>query len=146
MTELVSETMQLAQQGYSEFIETVISTLGEDPHQLEIEAPQKAWRFRYGTADVFVYLTGETEDSALLVWSPVITLPVKDDVGLMRFLLEKNWWSDTMEASFCIREDKVVLSTSRTLTDLNPGEVSRAITIVASLADEYDEILIEKFN
>lgn len=131
---------------FVEIIETVISTMSEDAAQLEIEAPQKAWRFHYGTAQVFVYLTGQTADDALLVWSPVIDLPVKDETGLMRFLLEKNWWTDTMEASFCVREGKVLLTTSRTLTDLDPGEVSRAITVVASLADEYDEILVEKFN
>jgi len=139
-------TEEIPQSSFTEIIETVITTLSEDPHQLEIEAPQKAWRFHYGTAEVSVYLTGQTVDDALIVWSPVLALPVRDEVGLMRYLLEKNWWSETMEANFCLRDNQVILTTSRTLTDLDPGEVSRAITIVASLADEYDEILVEKFN
>jgi len=143
----MAETMdELTQASFSEIIETVISTLSEDAHQLEIAAPQKAWRFHYGTAQVYVYLTGQDEEDTLLVWSPVIDLPVRDEAGMYKFLLEKNWWNDTMEACFCLRDNQVVLVISRTLTDLDPGEVSRAITIVATLADEYDELLADKFN
>jgi len=150
MTE-VTETIagypaEIPESSFVEIIETVISTLSDDPHQLEIAAPQKAWRFHYGTVEVFVYLTGLTFDDTLIVWSPVIILPVKDEIGLMRFLLTKNGTSATMEASFCIQEGQVILNFTRTLTDLNASEVARAITLVASIADEYDEILMEKFN
>ncbi|WP_218082192.1 YbjN domain-containing protein [Anthocerotibacter panamensis] len=148
MTETVSELypVDLPPQSCTEIIETVITTLSDDAHQLEIDAPQKAFRFHYGTVEVYVYLTGQTSEDALLVWAPVIKLPVRDEAGLMRYLLEKNWWTDTMEAAFCLRDDQIILTTSRTLADLDPGEVSRSITVVASLADEYDELLMEKFN
>ena len=138
--------VEIPQQSFTEIIETVITTLSNDATQLEIAAPQKAWRFHYGTVEVYVYLTGITSEDTLIVWSPVITLPVKDEVGLMRFLLSQNGTNATMESAFCIQEGRVNLSITRTLTDLNPSEISRAITIVASIADEFDELLLEKFN
>ncbi len=131
---------------YVETVEAIISTLGENPQRdTKIQLPQHVWKFRYGTVDVFVYLTGESAADTLIVWSPVLALPAKDEAGLDKFLLEKNWL-DTLEARFALKGDQVVLTCSRTLQDLDPGEVSRAITIVATLADEYDELLIEKFK
>jgi Putative bacterial sensory transduction regulator len=131
---------------YVETVEAIISTLGENPQRdTKIQLPQHVWKFRYGTVDVFVYLTGESAADTLIVWSPVLALPAKDEAGLNKFLLEKNWL-DTLEARFALKGDQVVLTCSRTLQDLDPGEVSRAITIVATLADEYDEMLIEKFK
>jgi Putative bacterial sensory transduction regulator len=131
---------------YVETVEAIISTLGENPQRdTKIQLPQHVWKFRYGTVDVFVYLTGESAADTLIVWSPVLALPAKDEAGLNKFLLEKNWL-DTLEARFALKGDQVVLTCSRTLQDLDPGEVSRAITIVATLADEYDELLIEKFK
>ena len=131
---------------YVETVEAIISTLGENPQRdTKIQLPQHGWKFRYGTVDVFVYLTGESAADTLIVWSPVLALPAKDEAGLNKFLLEKNWL-DTLEARFALKGDQVVLTCSRTLQDLDPGEVSRAITIVATLADEYDEMLIEKFK
>jgi Putative bacterial sensory transduction regulator len=131
---------------YVETVEAIISTLGENPQRdTKIQLPQHVWKFRYGTVDVFVYLTGESAEDTLMVWSPVLALPAKDEAGLNKFLLEKNWL-DTLEARFAIKGEQVVLTCSRTLQDLDPGEVSRAITIVATLADDYDEVLIEKFK
>jgi hypothetical protein len=62
----------------------------------------------------------------------------------MQKLLEKNW-SETLEARFCIWNNQVVLNHHRTLEGLSAGEISRAITLVASLADEYDEQLQAEF-
>jgi Putative bacterial sensory transduction regulator len=138
--------VEIPPSSFVEIIETVITTLSQDATQLEIEAPQKAWRFHYGTVEVFIYLTGLSSDDTIIIWSPVIELPVKDETALMRYLLNKNGTNVMMEASFCIQDGRVLVNVSRTLTDLNPSEISRAITVVASIADEYDEILIEKFN
>jgi len=40
----------------------------------------------------------------------------------------------------------VVVVTNRSIADLSPGELSRAITIVATIADESDEPLIAEFG
>lgn len=62
----------------------------------------------------------------------------------MRLLLEMNW-DGTFETNFGIFNNQIVLSTQRTVDDLSASEISRAITLVASLADEYDEELQSKY-
>ncbi|MFM5892148.1 MAG: YbjN domain-containing protein, partial [Dolichospermum sp.] len=42
-------------------------------------------------------------------------------------------------------DNQVVVISTRTLAELSPGEVSRIITIVASIADDHDEYLQSEF-
>lgn len=131
---------------YAEMISTVVSSLKEDAaYESSGEGQGHTWKFDYGTVHVFVHLSGETAEDTLAVWSPVLTLPAKDEAKLCRMLLEKSW-IDTLEARFSIWNDQVVLNHFRTLEGITPAEISRAITIVATLADEYDEPLIEEFG
>lgn len=131
---------------YPQEIETVISSLAQDQKAMVGHSDDAyAWKFKYGSVEVFVQLTGETEEDLLTVWSPVLKLPATDEPGLMRHLLQMNWGS-TFESRFAIVEDQVVVLSSRTVADLNPGEISRSITIVATIADDNDEDLQEKFG
>lgn len=126
-------------------IELVIASLAEDQKAMvgHSEAGH-VWKFEYGSVQVFVQLTGTTEEDTLTVWSPVLKLPAKNEAELMRRLLEMNW-SNTLEARFGIANNEVVVVTSRSLADLSAGELSRAITIVATLADDNDEALQAEF-
>lgn len=127
-------------------IETVISSLASDNTAMVNHSENgHLWRFKYGTVEVFVQLTGLAEEDALTVWSAVLKLPAKDELKLMRQLLERNW-SNTLEARFGIVNDEIVVVTTRSLADLSPGEISRAITIVATIADESDEPLQAEFG
>ena len=131
---------------YIEEIETVIASMAEE--QKVMVAQNEAghlWKFKYGTVDVYVRLTGETDDDTLTVWSYVLKLPAKNEPELMRRLLEMNWLS-TMESHFAIVDNQIVVVATRTVAELSPGEISRAITIVANLADENDEPLAEEFG
>ncbi|NJK28430.1 MAG: YbjN domain-containing protein [Coleofasciculaceae cyanobacterium SM2_3_26] len=131
---------------YLEEIETVIYSLAVDQKvMVGSSGDDRGWKFQYGTVEVYVQLTGLTEEDTLTVWSPVLPLPAKKEAELTRKLLELNW-SSTLEARFAIVEDKVVVVASRTVADLNPGEISRSITIVATLADDMDEPLIEEYG
>ena len=103
------------------------------------------WKFNYGSVEVFVQLTGESDEDSLTIWSPVLKLPAKDEAGLMRKLLEMNW-TDTFEASFAIVDNQVVVQAQRTVAELSPGEISRAITLVATIADDNDETLQTQFG
>lgn len=127
-------------------IELVISSLAEDQKAMvgQSEAGH-VWKFEYGSVQVFVQLTGSTEDDTLTVWSPVLKLPAKNEGELMRRLLEMNW-SSTLEARFGIFNNEVVIVTSRSIADLSAGELSRSITIVATLADDNDEALKTEFG
>ncbi|GBF82902.1 YbjN domain-containing protein [Aphanothece sacrum] len=131
---------------HQEVIETVIGSLQQnDTAMVQHDEQGYVWKFHYGSVETFVQLTGETDEDLLTVWAPVLQLPAKDQLGLMRKLLEMNW-GETFETCFGIMQDKVVVLTQRTVADLSPGEISRAITLVATIADDNDEILKETFG
>jgi hypothetical protein len=134
------------QSSHQEVIETVISSLDqEDTAMVNHSDEGILWKFQYGSVEVFVQLTGETEDDLLKVWASVLQLPAKDETKLMRKLLEMNW-AGTFETCFSIVENRVVVSAQRTLTDLYPSEISRVITLVATIADDNDEALQAEFG
>ena len=131
---------------YREVIETVISSLEENESAMVLHTEESyLWKFQYGSVEVFVQLTGESHNDLLTVWSPVLNLPAKDEPKLMRKLLEMNW-SGTFEACFGIFDDRVVVLFQRAVAELSPGEISRAITLVATIADENDEALQGEFG
>jgi len=127
-------------------IETVIASLDQYNNALVNHSDQGyIWKFKYGSVDVLVQLTGLTDDDTFTVWSPVLQLPAQDEARLMRKLLEMNW-SATFEACFGIFNNQVVALSTRSVADLSPGEISRTITVVATIADENDEVLQQEFS
>ncbi|MEO0455511.1 MAG: YbjN domain-containing protein [Cyanobacteria bacterium P01_A01_bin.114] len=134
------------QSGPIEIIETVIASLDQDGSAMvsHDEEDGYLWKFDYGSVDVFVQLTGIRDDDTLTVWSPILKLPVKDESGLMKHLLEMNC-GETFEACFGISNQEVLILASRVLADINPGEISRMMTVVATIADENDEALQQKY-
>jgi hypothetical protein len=129
-----------------EVIETVISSLDQnDTAMVSHRDEGHLWKFQYGSVEVFVQLTGESDEDTLAVWSSVLKLPVQDEPRLMRKLLEMNW-SETYETAFALYNQEVVVLTHRTVADLSPVEISRAITLVASIADDNDETLQAEFG
>lgn len=127
-------------------IETVISGMAVD-HKAMVAKEEQGylWKFQYGSVEVFVRLTGETDDDTFTVWAKVLQLPVANEAGLMRKLLEMNWLS-TFEGHFAIVDNEVVVLATRTVAELSPGEIARAITIVATLADQHDDILKAEYQ
>lgn len=129
-----------------ELIQTVIASLDQDESAMVSQTDSAyLWKFKYGSVEVFVQLTGLTDEDTLTVWASVLQLPAKDEPRLMRQLLEKNW-SGTFEACFGIMNDQVVVLSTRTLAELSPGEISRIITVVATIADENDDALQSEFD
>lgn len=129
-----------------EVIETVIASLQQnDSAMVSSSASGHLWKFQYGSVEVFVQLTGETDEDTFKAWSSILKLPTKDDAQLMRRLLEMNW-SDTFEAGFGIYDQQIVVLSSRTVAELSPGEVSRLITVVATIADQNHAALQSEFG
>lgn len=129
-----------------EVIETVISSLEQDESAMVSHGDGgHLWKFNYGTVEVFVQLSGTQETDTLTVWSAVLALPAKDEPALMRHLLEMNC-GETFEASYGILDNGVVVLSSRTLEGITAAEISRVMTIVATIADENDGPLQEKFG
>jgi Putative bacterial sensory transduction regulator len=138
--ELIEETSS-----HLEVIETVISSLEQNDTAMVSHTDKGyLWKFQYGTVEVYVQLTGENDDDLFKVWAYVLNLPVRDELGLMRKLLTMNW-AETLETCFGIIDERVVVLTQRIVADLSPSEISRAITLVATIADENDEAFIRDF-
>jgi hypothetical protein len=130
---------------HAEVIQTVISSL--DPNHTAMVskgAGGHIWKFNYGSVEVFVQLTGNTDDDVLTVWSQVMTLPVKNQPELLDKLLKMNW-DATLESRFAISDNHIVVMSTRTVAELSPGEISRAITLVADVADNNDDDLKTAF-
>lgn len=141
--QLIQETTAL---NHVEVIENVIDTLAQNQSAMVSHGVEGEylWKFQYGSVEVFVQLTGITDEDTITVWAAVLKLPVKDEPKLTRYLLELNCVS-TFEARFGIIDNQVVVISTRTLAELSPGEVSRIITIVATIADDNDEYLQSQF-
>ncbi|MDY7022429.1 MAG: YbjN domain-containing protein [Cyanobacteriota bacterium] len=131
---------------YTEEIEAVIAGLANDQKVMVGQNDAgHLWKFQYGSATVFVQLTGDTEDDTLTVWSPVLQLPAKNEETLMKKLLEMNWLS-TYESHFAINSNQVIVLSNRTLAGITPAEISRVITVVATIADDNDDDLQAEFG
>lgn len=129
-----------------ELIETVISSLDQDSSAMVSHGEQgHLWKFKYGSVEVFVQLTGTSTTDTLTVWSPVLKLPAREEAKLMRHLLEMNC-GETFESCFGILGDQVVVLASRILQDISAAETSRLMTIVASIADDNDEMLAAEYG
>jgi hypothetical protein len=136
----------LAHNSYIEMIEAIITSLdqGDGPRVSQTETGH-LWVFKYGSVYVYVQLTGETEEDTLSLWSPVLTLPAKDERGLFKHLLEMNC-NETLEARFGLSGGQVLVITTRTLEDISAAEISRLMTIVATVADDADDVLKAEFG
>ncbi|MGI2909551.1 YbjN domain-containing protein [Tolypothrix sp. VBCCA 56010] len=145
--EAIATDEETAGINHVEIIENVIDTLEQDDSAMVNHAAEGGtlWKFKYGSVEVFVQLGGKTDEDTLTVWSAVLKLPAKDEPKLMRQLLEMNC-SSTFEARFGIIENQVVVIAIRTLADLSASEVSRLITVVASIADNNDDTLQSEFG
>jgi hypothetical protein len=75
----------------------------------------------------------------------VLQLPAQKESELMKKLLEMNW-QDTVEARFAIVQNQIVVVASRSVADMSAGEISRSITIVATLADNHDDALQAEYG
>lgn len=144
--EMIADELIEQYSTHKEVIETVISSLEQNDSAMVTHSEQGyLWKFQYGSIEVFVQLTGESEEDLLTVWASVLTLPAKKEPGLMRKLLEMNW-SETLETRFGIVNNQIVVLSQRAVGGLSPEEISRAITLVATIADDNDEALKKEFG
>jgi hypothetical protein len=125
-------------------IQTVISSMDAEQTAV-VNQTDDTWKFHYGSVEVIVNITGTAPSDTFTVLSTVLSYPVKDELKLLRLLLEKNV-TETFEAHFALQNDQVIVVSSRSVEDLSPAEISRIITIVAAIADSNDEILKEQFG
>lgn len=129
-----------------EVIETVIGSLDQSNSAMVSQSEGgHIWKFKYGSVEVFVQLTGTSDEDTLTVWSSVLKLPANNEPQLMKKLLQMNW-KTTFEAAFAILDDQVVVLSTRSTAELSPSEISRLVTVVATIADDNDEALQAEFG
>jgi hypothetical protein len=133
-----------AEFGLIQTIQTVIQSMDAD-HTAVVNQTGDTWKFRYGTVEVIVNITGTAPTDTFTVLSSILRAPFKDEVKMMRQLLEKNM-TETFEARFAMQDDQVLVVSSRSVEDLSPAEISRIIGIVAAIADSHDEALKSEFG
>lgn len=89
-----------------ETIETVIDTLDQENTAMVSQNEEGyLWKFKYGSVEVFVKLTGISDDDTFTVSSTVLQLPRQNEPELWRKLLEMNC-SETFESHFGILKIK----------------------------------------
>lgn len=145
--ELINELIQeTTTSNYVDVIQAVISSLDQEQSAMVSQSDGgHVWKFKYGSVEVFVQLSGTTDEDTFRVWSFVLNLPAKNEAQLMRKLLEMNW-TETFESCFAIVDNQIAVVASRTVAELSPGEISRSITVVATIADNNDEVLHSEFG
>lgn len=129
---------------FAETIQTIIAGMDSEKTAV-VNQTNDTWKFKYGTVDVLVNITGDQPTDTFTVLSNVMSSPFKDESRMMKLLLEKNA-SETFEAHFAIQNDQVIVIASRSVEDLSPAEISRLITIVSAIADSNDESLKTEFK
>ena len=143
--ETISAGTETFEASHIDVIETVIASLDQGGNAMvNRDNDGYLWKFVYGSVTVYVQLTGAVDEDTLTVWSPLLKLPVANQTELMAELLAMNC-GETFEACFGISNQEVLILASRILADINPGEISRLMTIVATIADEIDDVLKEKY-
>lgn len=136
----------LTANAYVNLVEAVIASLDQGNGAMVRKGDDGLlWVFKYGSVKVYVQLTGETPEDTLSLWSPVFSLPAKDETRLFKYLLEKNC-GETLEARFGLSGNQVLVITTRTLEDISAAEISRLMTIVATIADDADDTLKAEFG
>lgn len=127
-------------------IETVISSLDQSNSAMVKRGDNgRLWKFRYGSVEAFVQVTGCNPEDTFTTWASLLALPAKNEPKLMRQVLEMNWMV-TLDAKFAIMGNRIVIAMSRPVADLSTSEISRAITLVATIADDYDDVFKAEYG
>jgi hypothetical protein len=145
-TESAIVDQEMAQADIFEEVEMVIASLDHSNSAMVNRGSSgRLWKFQYGSVEVFVQLTGKQDEDTFTAWASLLPLPAQNEPKLMRMILEMNW-SATLDAKFAIMGNRIVIAMCRPVADLSASEISRAITLVASIADNYDDNLKAEFG
>lgn len=114
------------------------------PQGNAIQTGQGAWKFSKGSADIHVKIIKGPSNTWFHVTSEIMRVPHQNLLKFYRVLLELNGPA-TLGASFSIHDNYVFVSMLRPVEGLDTEEIRSMVTIVAEIADKYDDELKEKF-
>lgn len=118
-------------------------------HKLE-EAEKKfisnnEWWIINGSVKVQIFLTGVEDDAELIVAANLFQYPEKNK-DINEYVLKLNGTLKLKGANFGIRNDHLILSYIRPVQGLDPESLDWIVNSISIIADEYDDLLVEKFN
>jgi hypothetical protein len=123
--------------------------IGQCLRSLEIDRPHvvtlpkgPGWAFVDEGAAIYLAIDRATDE--LSIESPMVWVPRRQRVPLLRALLELNALV-LGAARFCLRGDRVILRFADRVENLNPPKLVNAIEEVSELAEQYAELLSVSF-
>jgi hypothetical protein len=126
------------QKDWTRMVGQCLVALGLDAPQITNLPDGPGWTFVHDSAAVYMSL--DKARGELAVESPMVRLPARQRVPLMRTLLELNQ-SSLGAARFCLRGELVVLRFADQVENLAPPKLVAAIRSVAVHADQLDNLL-----
>jgi len=146
----MTEAEGLSFQEASRVVEETLSThFGLDPRQNRLETSEPsmmAWGLTKGSASIFISLTWGQRNQTLQIFSPIVVLTPQVNINLYPTLLGLNASNELVGAAFAIRDNKVILKVERNGRDLSVAAVQDMIRRIGTLADRYDDLLVEQFG
>ena len=129
---------------YYRIVEEALAKLGLDPQDARLKNPGQ-WRLSKGKIPVWITVFyREKEKSAYFqVDAPVMKVPQTNRENFALELLSIN--DRLFGVAFCIYKGNVHLKTLRETEGLDVSEVSSMILRIANYADQYDDILLQKY-
>jgi hypothetical protein len=125
----------------------VIDALGGDSYESRFD--KDSWHISMGSADGMIVFFPDDEDpgdSDILVHFTIMKVPLSKALPFYRRLLEINSRFHG-KATLSINDDnEVCLQAGRLAKDLNVSEMFDLINRTASLADRYDDELLDEFG
>ena len=127
-------------QGIPQSIENILNDLGHNV-QLARVGPYR-WDIERGSATISI---SYFEKNGLIIGDAYLCfLPSYKNTSLLKYLLEQNNYLDGL--SFGIKESQIVLSLIMFDRHLHHETALKRINYLCSKADEYDNILVERFG
>ena len=128
-------------------ISSVIDRFGGDSYESRID--KNTWRIGLGSAGGYIALIENQQDidsSDLIVYFPIMKVPVEKSMPFYRRLLELN--RGLMgKAAFAVNDENIVsIIAGRSVVDIDPNEMADIIIRTARMADYYDDTLLEEFG
>ncbi|HYH85576.1 MAG TPA: YbjN domain-containing protein [Pyrinomonadaceae bacterium] len=125
----------------------VIDRFGGDSYESRVD--KNTWRIKVGSAGGFIVLfenQNDADSSDLMVFFPLMRVPLAKSLPFYRRLLEMNRGL-LGKAAFAVDEDNVVsLLAGRKIFGLDPNELADLMLRTATLADHYDDVLLDEFG
>ncbi len=130
------------QRDWNRLVGQCLTAVGVENPQISNLPTGPGWTYMQNSAAIYVTVNRAQNDFS--IESPMVRLPVKQRVPMMRALLELNTRA-LGAARFCLRDGLVVLRFADRMENLSPPKLVAAIREVSTAADRFDDLLAITF-